>query len=56
VWADDVWWPVSASRGWIGRRPRNYVALTWNGPKVVQAKGATELSYTVHVRAVEPTP
>jgi hypothetical protein len=56
VWAKDVWWPVSASRGWIGRRPGSYVALTWNGDRAVQAKGAIEVSYTVHVRAVEPTP
>jgi hypothetical protein len=56
VWAQHTWWPVSASRGWIGRRPSSYVALTWDGNKAVQAKGATEVSYTVNVRAVEPTP
>jgi hypothetical protein len=56
VWAKDVWFPVSASRGWIGRRPGDYVALTWNGDKAVRNKGASEVSYAVRVRAVEPTP
>lgn len=56
VWAKDAWFPVSASRGWIGRRPGGYVALTRNGDKALKAKGTTEASYRVHVRAVEPTP
>jgi len=56
VWADDKWWPVSASRGWIGRRPSEYVALAWNGDKAVRADGAVEVSYAVYVRSVEPTP
>lgn len=57
VWAQNTWWPVSASRGWVGRRPSSYVAMAWNGDRVVEAKGATGLSYVVNVRpAVEPTP
>lgn len=56
VWAKGTWFPVSASRGWIGRRPGGYVALAWNGDKAIKAKGASEVSYRVHVRSVERTP
>jgi hypothetical protein len=56
VWAKDAWYPVSASRGWVGRRPGGYVALTSNGDKAVKAIGASEMSYRVHVRPVESTP
>ena len=47
VWAQDRWWPLSASRGWIGRMPRSYVALARNGKHVLEVRGPAKVSYTV---------
>lgn len=47
VWSDSQWWPVSASRGWVGRRPATFVALTYDGRRAVRLEGEGTLSYTV---------
>jgi hypothetical protein len=47
VWAEDTWWPLSASRGWIGRMPRSYVALARNGTRVIEVDGPATASYAV---------
>jgi hypothetical protein len=47
VWADGAWWPVSASRGWIGELPRSYVALARDGDRVVAVDGPATASYVV---------
>jgi transglutaminase-like putative cysteine protease len=51
VWAEDRWWPVSASANRIGRLPRSYVALARDGTRVVQAEGA-RVGYSVQAVAV----
>lgn len=50
LWADGRWWPVSASRGWIGRLPISYVGLTRNNTRVVQVEGPGTASHVVHAR------
>ena len=52
VWHGDRWWPISASRGWIGERPSSYIALTRDGRRVVTAGGQIEVSYVVHTRRI----
>jgi len=47
VWAQDTWWPLSASKGWIGRMPRSYVALARNGTRVFEVDGPATTSYAV---------
>jgi transglutaminase-like putative cysteine protease len=47
VWAQDRWWPVSASRGWIGREPKSYLALTRDGQKILTVDGGVEATYDV---------
>jgi Transglutaminase-like superfamily len=47
VWAQDMWWPLSASKGWIGRMPRSYVALARNGTRVLEVEGPATASYAV---------
>jgi hypothetical protein len=57
VWANGHWWPVSASRGWIGELPSSYVPLTRDGVRVVQVDGPAKVSYVVFaepVRVVDP--
>ena len=39
VWAQNRWWPVSASRGWVGREPYSYVAVTRDGQRVLAVDG-----------------
>jgi hypothetical protein len=36
VWTGERWEAVSASRGWIGRLPPSYVALTRDGVRVLE--------------------
>jgi len=52
VWADGGWWPVSASRGWIGDLPRSYVGLARDGDRVVVVDGPATASYMVTARPV----
>ena len=47
VWAQDTWWPLSVSKGWIGRMPRSYVALARNGTRVLKVDGPVTASYAV---------
>lgn len=47
VWAQDRWWPVSASRGWVGRPPKSYVALVRDGQHVLTVEGPVEATYSV---------
>lgn len=50
VWTDGAWWPVSASRGWIGDIPASYVPLARDGFKIVEMDGPGRTSYSVHTR------
>jgi hypothetical protein len=50
VWADGTWWPVSASRGWIGSMPASYVPMARDGSRVVELDGPGDASYSVHTR------
>jgi transglutaminase-like putative cysteine protease len=56
VWAQDRWWPVSASRGWVGREPKSYVALTRDGQHVVTVDGPVEATYSVEAVPEESKP
>jgi transglutaminase-like putative cysteine protease len=47
VWAQDGWWPVSASRGWVGREPKSYVALTRDGQRVLSVDGPISATYSI---------
>jgi hypothetical protein len=47
VWADDRWWPVSASHGWVGREPKSYLALTRDGQRVLTMQGPVHATYSV---------
>ena len=53
VWAQDRWWPVSASRGWIGREPKSYVAVTRDGQRVLTVEGPIQASYAVEAVPAE---
>ena len=53
VWADGAWWPVSASRGWIGKLPRSYVGLARDGDRVVVVDGPATASYVVTAHPVD---
>jgi hypothetical protein len=50
VWADGAWWPVSASRGWIGDLPPSYVGLARDGARVVVVDGPATAAYVVTAR------
>jgi transglutaminase-like putative cysteine protease len=47
VWTQGRWWPVSASRGWIGREPKSYVALTRDGQRVLTVDGPVDATYSI---------
>jgi hypothetical protein len=47
IWSKAKWWPVSASRGWIGKRPATFVALAYDGLRAVRWEGEASVSYTV---------
>lgn len=49
VWAQNRWWPVSASEGWIGHLPASYVALARDGARVLSSEGGATAEYQVHV-------
>jgi hypothetical protein len=53
VWANDRWWPVSASHGWVGREPKSYIALTRDGQRVLKVEGGVQASYTVQAMPQE---
>jgi transglutaminase-like putative cysteine protease len=50
VWANGAWWPVSASRGWVGSIPASYVPMARDGSRVVEMDGPGDVSYSVHTR------
>ena len=56
VWAQNRWWPVSASRGWIGREPQSYVAVTRNGQHVLTVEGPVTATYSVQAIAADTKP
>jgi hypothetical protein len=47
VWAQGRWWAVSASQGWVGRTPKNYVELTRDGHRVLAVDGPARATYSV---------
>lgn len=47
VWSGSSWWPVSVSRGWLGKRSSNLLALTYDGRRAVQIEGESAVTYTV---------
>lgn len=55
VWAQDRWWPVSASQGWVGREPKNYVAIARDGQKILTVEGPVQASYSVQAAPVPGT-
>ncbi len=55
VWAQEQWWPVSASRGWVGRPPKSYVALVRDGQRVLTVEGPVEATYSVQAVPEETT-
>ncbi len=52
VWADGAWWPVSASRGWVGNLPPSYVGLARDGDRVVVVDGPAAAAYVVTAHPV----
>jgi hypothetical protein len=52
VWFDGRWWPVSASGGWIGKRPASALALAADGTRIVSVDGQASVSYSVRARRV----
>jgi transglutaminase-like putative cysteine protease len=50
VWAQDRWWPVSASGGWIGRLPEGYLAVARDGDRILEVDEPLTATYTVLVR------
>lgn len=55
AWAQDAWWPMSASAGWIGKVPRGWIALTRDGERVLYVDGAATVSYSVQAARREVT-
>jgi transglutaminase superfamily protein len=53
VWAQNRWWPVSASRGWVGREPQSYVALTMDGQRILTVDGPVTATYSVQAVPAE---
>ena len=53
VWAQGRWWPVSASRGWVGREPYSYVAVTRDGQRVLAVDGHVTATYSVQAVPAE---
>ncbi|MGH7293029.1 MAG: transglutaminase domain-containing protein, partial [Myxococcota bacterium] len=57
VWAQEGWWPISASSGWIGREPKSYVALTRDGRRVLRVEeGPVDATYSIQALPLPPTP
>jgi hypothetical protein len=48
VWAAGEWWPVSASRGLVGRLPASWVGLVRDGVRVLEIEEPATASYGVH--------
>lgn len=60
VWAEGRWYPVSVSRGWLGRLPDDVVAVALDGRRIVRSLGAGRIEYSVLARplaaeSTEPT-
>jgi hypothetical protein len=53
VWAQDRWWPVSASQGWVGRAPKSFIALTRGGQRVLIVEGPVQATYSVQAVPVD---
>lgn len=51
VWAQNRWWPVSASRGWVGREPQSYVAVTRDGQRILAVDGPVKATYSIQAVA-----
>lgn len=47
VWAQNRWWPVSASQGWVGREPKTFMALTRDGQRVLTVDGPVQATYSI---------
>lgn len=47
VWAEGVWYPVSASFGWVAKPPRRLIALTIDGQRVLRSLAAGTASYGI---------
>ncbi len=56
VWAQNRWWPVSASRGLVGKLPATYVALTRDGEPILSVEGAEKATYVVETRHLDDAP
>lgn len=50
VWSEGQWYPVSVSRGWLGRLPDDVVAVAFDGRRVVRSLGAGTVEYSVVAR------
>jgi hypothetical protein len=55
VWADDRWWPVSASHGWMGREPKTYLAVTRDGQRLLTVQGPVRATYSIQAVPEETT-
>ncbi|MDX2169721.1 MAG: transglutaminase-like domain-containing protein [Deltaproteobacteria bacterium] len=53
AWAQNAWWPMSASSGWVGRPPRGWIALARDGQRVLQAEDTATVTYAVQATARE---
>jgi hypothetical protein len=47
AWAQNAWWPMSASSGWVGRVPRGWIALARDGERVLRVEGTATVTYAV---------
>ena len=56
VWSNGQWYPVSMSRGWLGRIPDDVIALTFDGRPVLRSHGAGQVEYSVLVRPLSSPP
>jgi hypothetical protein len=56
AWAQNAWWPMSASSGWIGRVPRGWIALARDGQRVLRVDGTATVTYAVQATARETEP
>lgn len=53
VWAENRWWPVSASQGEMGRLPAHYVGVARDGPRLAQVvEGDASATYSIQARRV----
>lgn len=50
AWGQNRWWPISASSGWLTRRPADVIALVRDGQRVLTVDGPLTATYSVQVR------